>query len=128
MTLMFQKEVSQRIIATPGNKSFGRLSILAQWLCECDSVMELPPEAFSPPPKVSSSVVHFKPKIKDIDLKLFAKLEKLTAAAFGQRRKKIRSSLRNICDEQMLAAANISADLRAENLTVAQFINLARLI
>ena len=125
MTLMFQKEVAQRIAASPGNKSFGRLSILSQWLCDCVKVMDIPPGAFSPPPKVTSSVVHFRPKHQHVDSELFSKIEQLTACAFGQRRKKIRSSLKNICDEQMLQAAGIDPNLRAENLTVEQFVALA---
>lgn len=87
MTLMFQKEVAQRIAAAQGTKAYGRLSVLSQWLCSVRKLYDLPPSAFTPPPKVSSSVVHFRPRKADDDAPAFATVEKLTADAFGQRRK-----------------------------------------
>lgn len=128
MTLMFQKEVAQRIVATPGCKSYGRLSILSQWLCDCVKVMDIPPGAFSPPPKVTSSVVHFKPKQQAVDMELCSKLEQVTAAAFGQRRKKIRTSLKKLFDESTLQESGIDTNIRAENLTIEQFVQLATML
>ncbi len=127
MTLMFQKEVVQRITADISTKAYGRLSVLSQWLCNTRLSFDVPASAFSPPPKVTSSIAHFKPKNLQIDQKVnFSNLEKITAAAFGQRRKMIRSSLRdyNQCFEEL----GLNPKLRAENLTVEQFIDLARLV
>jgi 16S rRNA (adenine1518-N6/adenine1519-N6)-dimethyltransferase len=128
MTLMFQKEVALRIIATHGNKDYGRLSVLAQWLCEVRYDMELPPEAFSPPPKVSSAVITLIPRTKplvDVDIKT---LEKVMAAAFGQRRKMLRGTLKSLgCDvEKLLAAAGIDGSLRAEQVDLVTLCNLAK--
>ncbi len=125
MTLMFQKEVAERITAEPGGKTYGRLSIIAQWLCAPHAVFDLPPSAFTPPPKVTSTVVHFRPRPPAPDWPAFASVEKLTAAAFGQRRKMIRSSLKN--HAARLERLGIDQTLRAENLTVSEFIALASL-
>lgn len=124
MTLMFQKEVAQRITAKVGDKAYGRLSILAQWLCHAKIAFDLPAAAFTPPPKVTSSIVHFTPKILSGDQPSFAAVEAVTAAAFGQRRKMIRSSLRDYKDK--VAALGIDETLRAEDLSVQQFIELAK--
>lgn len=94
MTLMFQREVGQRITASPGSKSYGRLSVLCQWLCDTYSVCELPPSAFTPPPKVHSTVVGFKPLAEPRFNTTLKSLETVTAAAFGQRRKMLRQSLK----------------------------------
>lgn len=125
MTLMFQKEVAERIVAAPGSKTYGRLAILCQWLCHAQICFDLPPSAFSPPPKVSSSVVHFTPKKIGADAPDFRSVEKLTAAAFGQRRKMIRTTLKDYAEH--LEALGIDPTLRAENLSVQDFINLAKL-
>lgn len=124
MTLMFQKEVAERIVAAPGSKTFGRLAVIAQWICECRICFDLPPSAFTPPPKVSSSVVHFVPKKLAIDAPDFRSVEKVTAAAFGQRRKMIRTSLKDYAEG--LERLGIDPTLRAENLSVQDFINLAK--
>ncbi|MCE7886548.1 MAG: 16S rRNA (adenine(1518)-N(6)/adenine(1519)-N(6))-dimethyltransferase RsmA [Alphaproteobacteria bacterium PRO2] len=124
MTLMFQKEVAERITAVPGSKDYGRLSIISQWICDCRVCFDLPPSAFSPPPKVSSSVVHFTPKRLDKDAPDFRSVERVTAAAFGQRRKMIRGSLKDYAD--VIAALGLDPTLRAENLSVQDFINLAK--
>ncbi len=125
MTLMFQKEVAERITAKPGSKNYGRLSVLAQWLCTCKKLFDLPPGAFTPAPKVSSSIVQLKPRqgivFDDIP---FDVLENVTAAAFGQRRKMIRSSLKDF--ENSYTACSIDPTLRAENLTIEKFIDIAR--
>lgn len=124
MTLMFQKEVAERIVAAPGSKTFGRLAVIAQWICECRICFDLPPSAFTPPPKVSSSVVHFVPKKLPDDAPDFRSVEKVTAAAFGQRRKMIRTSLKDYAEG--LERLSIDPTLRAENLSVQDFINLAK--
>jgi len=128
LTLMFQKEVAERITATHGNKDYGRLSVLAQWLCEVRYDMELPPEAFTPPPKVTSSVVTLIPRVKPLVEVSKPALEKLVAAAFNQRRKMLRSALKSLgCDvEKLLAKAAIDPTLRAEQLNVTQLCHLAR--
>ena len=127
LTLMFQKEVAERITASHGNKDYGRLSILAQWLCECRYDMELPPEAFSPPPKVSSAVITLIPRPKPlVDVKLET-LELLTAKAFGQRRKMLRSCLKglDVPVEVLLETAGIDPTRRAEQLELSQLCHLA---
>ncbi len=123
MTLMFQKEVVQRICAAPGTKSYGRLSVLSQWLCDCRRAFDLPPSAFTPPPKVTSSIVQLTPKALPEKQPDFKSVEKLTAAAFGQRRKMIRSSLKDYLPA--LEKAGIDPTLRAEQLSISQFIALA---
>lgn len=127
LTLMFQKEVVDRLIARPNTKDYGRLSILTQWLCEAEALFDLPPTAFLPPPKVMSTVVRIVPKAQPADCRL-EMLEKVTAAAFGQRRKMLRASLKPLGGEALLEKAGITPTLRAENLTVEQFITLANLI
>ncbi len=123
MTLMFQKEVADRIVAAPGSKIYGRLSILCQWLCDARVCFDLPPSAFTPAPKVSSSIVHFIPRAREANWPEFRALEKVTAAAFGQRRKMIRTTLKDYAAK--LDELGIDPTLRAENLTVQQFIELA---
>lgn len=123
MTLMFQKEVAQRLTAAPGSKAYGRLSVMAGWLCKVEKLFDLPPAAFTPPPKVSSSVVRFIPKQLPKDAPSFEAVEKITAAAFGQRRKMLRSSLKEYRDA--LAVLGIDESLRAEDVPVADYIRLA---
>jgi 16S rRNA (adenine1518-N6/adenine1519-N6)-dimethyltransferase len=126
MTLMFQAEVANRLVATPDTKAYGRLSILAQFCCDGKQVLNLPAAAFAPPPKVDSSVVHLTPRLDrphDVDIKV---LERITAAAFGQRRKMLRSSLKPLGGETFLKRAGINPELRAENLTIRDFENLVR--
>lgn len=122
MLLMFQKEVAQRITAVSNTKSYGRLSVLSQWLTNTQIVYDLPPSAFTPPPKVKSSVVQFIPKQLS-NKPNFKTMETLTAAAFGQRRKMIRGALKNYAD--ILEKSKIDPTLRAENLSVSDFITLA---
>jgi len=128
LTLMFQKEVAQRIVSAPKRKSYGVLSILSQSICDCGIAFDLPPEVFSPPPKVTSSVVSIKRKNPEICNKGdLDKLSKITKTAFNQRRKMLRSSLKNISDnpEELCSRSGISPTLRAEDLTVKNFITLA---
>ena len=128
LTLMFQREVAMRIVAQPGSKAYGRLSILAQWRSEAKIVMDLPPQAFTPAPKVSSAVVHItkcdKPKF-DCNAKT---LERVVAAAFNQRRKMLRASLKSLASdvEDRLHAAGIQPTERAEQLSVQQFCMLSK--
>ena len=128
LTLMFQKEVAQRIVAQPGTKAYGRLAILSQWRTDARIVMELPPEAFTPAPKVRSAVVHLKaldtPRYEaDADT-----LKVVVARAFNQRRKMLRASLKGLVPdiEDRLTAAGISPTDRAENVDLERFCALAR--
>ncbi len=125
MTLMFQQEVAERICAPPGTPAYGRLSVLAQWVCDASVVLRLPPAAFVPPPKVWSAVVRLIPRPVQPDPARFAAMERLTAAAFGQRRKMLRGALRGLGGEALLARAGIAAERRAETLSVAEFEALA---
>lgn len=121
MTLMFQQEVAERICAAPDTSAYGRLSVLTRWTCEARIVMRLPPNAFTPPPKVSSAVVALTPHAVQPDTSVFAQMEALTAAAFGQRRKMLRSALRAFGGEAMLAKAGIAPERRAETLSIPEF-------
>ncbi|WP_020087681.1 16S rRNA (adenine(1518)-N(6)/adenine(1519)-N(6))-dimethyltransferase RsmA [Hyphomicrobium zavarzinii] len=127
MVLMFQKEVAERIVAEPGTKDYGRLSVISQWRSEAHIALTLKPEAFTPPPKVSSAVVVFKPRPDPQPACSVKTLGKVTAAAFGQRRKMLRASLKTLVPnpEQLLDAAGIAPDLRAERVPVRDFAKLA---
>ncbi|MCD1624612.1 MAG: 16S rRNA (adenine(1518)-N(6)/adenine(1519)-N(6))-dimethyltransferase RsmA [Paracoccaceae bacterium] len=130
LTLMFQREVAERIVAQPGSKAYGRLALLAQWRCNAQIVLNLPPEAFTPPPKVSSAVVHLTalpaPRYP-ADPKT---LERVIAMAFNQRRKMMRAACKGLVPdlEDHLIAAGIKPTDRAETLTLEQFCALARLV
>ena len=128
MTLMFQLEVAERICASPDTPAYGRLSVLVQWTCRTALLLRLPPAAFVPPPKVWSAVVGLQPLPTQPEPELFAAMERLTAAAFGQRRKMLRGSLRSLGGEALLDRAGISGERRAETLDVAEFDRLARLL
>ncbi len=123
MILMFQKEVGQRITAHVDDKAYGRLSVLAGWLCNNINVYDLPPSAFVPPPKVHSSVIRANPKKERRYNPDFNTLERITAAAFGQRRKMIRSSMKDYADK--IEALGIKETLRAENLSIKDFLKIA---
>lgn len=126
LTLMFQKEVALRLVAQPNKADYGRLSILTQWLTHAQRVFDLPPGAFNPPPKVTSSVVHLIPKqLSKEDLSLLPWLERITKAAFGQRRKMLRSSLKGLFTAEQLEALSINPERRAETLSIMDFIKLA---
>lgn len=124
MTLMFQKEVAQRICATCGDKAWGRLGVLSDWRCHVDTAFDLSPQAFWPPPKVTSSVVMAQPREKPLAVDRSALLQ-VTQAAFGQRRKMLRQSLKQLGGEALLAAASISGTRRAEELLTEEFVSLA---
>lgn len=121
MVLMFQLEVAARIVATPNTSAYGRLSVLTQWLCDIDIAMHIPANAFSPPPKVESAIVRLRPKPNQPPEQKFKAMERLTAAAFGQRRKMLRGALKSLGGEALLTRANIAPDRRAETLTIAEF-------
>lgn len=127
LTLMFQEEVAERIVAAHGSKAYGRLAVLAQWRTRPKLLFNLPARAFAPPPKVSSAVVRFEPRA-DAEPVPVAALEAVTAAAFGQRRKMLRSSLRTLWPDaaERLAAAGIDPTRRAEELPVSAFLELAK--
>ncbi len=127
LTLMFQLEVAERIAAAPDTEAYGRLAVLTQWICTTEMLMRIPPGAFTPPPKVFSAVVGLVPRADQPDLALFAAMERVTAAAFGQRRKMLRGSLKTLGGETLLARAGIAPERRAETLGVAEFETLARL-
>jgi 16S rRNA (adenine1518-N6/adenine1519-N6)-dimethyltransferase len=127
LTLMFQREVALRIAAEAGDNAFGRLSVLCGWRTEAQIMFDIPPTAFTPPPKVTSSVVHLIPKPDPLAVEL-KDLEKVTKAAFGQRRKMLRQSLKTIGGEALLARVGIDGTRRAETLSVAEFVGLARVL
>lgn len=124
MVLMFQKEVVARMVAPPGDGIYGRLSVLVQWLCEASRVFDLPPSAFTPPPKVTSSIVRLTPRDLPIDDPSLKSVETITAAAFGQRRKMLKSSLKAY--PGLLDMAGLDGTLRPEQLRVKDFIVLAK--
>lgn len=128
MTLMFQQEVAERICAAPDTEEYGRLSVLAQFCCRCNVVLRLPPEAFTPPPKVWSAVAVLQPHAEQPDAVTLAAMERVTAAAFGQRRKMLRSSLKPLGGEALLTRAGLDPTRRAETLSIAEFATLARLV
>jgi 16S rRNA (adenine1518-N6/adenine1519-N6)-dimethyltransferase len=127
MVLMFQKEVAERIVAAPGSKAYGRLSVIAQWRTTARIVLSLKPEAFTPPPKVASAVVEIVPRPRPLPECSVKTLGRVTAAAFGQRRKMLRVSLKQLVPdpEALLAAAGISPLERAEQIPVHDFARLA---
>jgi 16S rRNA (adenine1518-N6/adenine1519-N6)-dimethyltransferase len=128
LTLMFQREVGLRIGAPPGSRAYGRLSVLVQWLCEVRNLMHLPARAFTPPPQVASSLVQLIPRPAPLAPADREALERVLQAAFGQRRKMLRSSLRSLepRPEALLAAAELSPTARAEQIDVQGFCRLAR--
>ncbi|MEO1949036.1 16S rRNA (adenine(1518)-N(6)/adenine(1519)-N(6))-dimethyltransferase RsmA [Thioclava sp.] len=130
LTLMFQREVAERIVAKPGSKHYGRLAILAQWRAEAKIVMSLPPEAFTPAPKVHSAVVHLRALPEPRYPADAATLSRVVAAGFNQRRKMLRASLKGVAPdiEAKLEQAGIAPTERAERVTLEQFCRLARIV
>jgi 16S rRNA (adenine1518-N6/adenine1519-N6)-dimethyltransferase len=127
LTLMFQREVAERIVARPGSDAYGRLGVLAGWRTEARITFDVPPQAFTPPPKVTSSVVHLVPR--DVPLACdAATLGKVTQAAFGQRRKMLRQSVKSLGGEALLATVGIDPTRRAETLSIDEFVALANAI
>ena len=127
MLFMLQKEVVERMAAAPGSKQYGRLSVMTQYFCEVEPLLEIPPEAFDPPPKVDSQMVRLQPRqTTPGDHPLEAALSKLVTAAFSQRRKTLRNTLAGLCDSEAILAAGCDPKARAETLSLDQFIELAR--
>lgn len=127
LTLMFQKEVGERITAGPDDDHYGRLAVLAGWRTKAHMEFDVPPQAFSPPPKVTSTIVHLTPRENPIDCDA-KKLGRVTEAAFGQRRKMLRQSLKSLGGEALLVKAGIDPQRRAETLSVEEFCRLANLL
>lgn len=125
MLLMFQKEVADRIVAKPDSKTYGRLSVMAQWVCDVKTVKVLSPNAFTPPPKVHSAIVRFLPKVRS-DTVPFDTMEKLVAEAFNHRRKMLRQSLKPYV--HLFAEAGIDETMRAEDVPVDAYVRLAGLL
>ena len=128
MVLMFQREVAERLAAAPGSAAYGRLSVIVQWLCEVRIALHLPGRAFVPPPQVSSSVVQLTPRPRPMAPADKPVLERVLAAAFGQRRKMLRVSLKSLIANPLvlLEAAGVPPTARAEEIDVAGFCRLAR--
>ncbi|MBL6429740.1 MAG: 16S rRNA (adenine(1518)-N(6)/adenine(1519)-N(6))-dimethyltransferase RsmA [Maritimibacter sp.] len=128
LTLMFQKEVAERIVAKPKSKAYGRLAILSQWRTDARIVMELPPEAFTPPPKIRSAVVHLTALPEPRYPANAATLQRVTATAFQQRRKMLRASLKGLAPgiEALLESVDITPTARAEEIDLEHFCALAR--
>ena len=124
MGLMFQREVAERIVAQPGDDAYGRLAVMAGWRTQARIAFDVPRQAFTPPPKITSSVVHLVPRPSPlpVDLRM---LERVTQAAFGQRRKMLRQSLKVLGGEALLARTEIDPTRRAETLEIAEFVRLA---
>jgi len=125
LTLMFQREVADRLVAAPGSDAYGRLSVLVGWLCEARKVMDVPPTAFTPPPKIWSSVVRLTPRATPLAPADRPALETITEAAFSQRRKMLRQSLKRLGGDALIRAAGLDPTLRPERLTIEEFCRLA---
>ena len=128
LALMFQKEVGDRLIAPAGGKAYGRLAVMAQWMCKVSRAFDIPARAFTPPPKVDSSVILLTPRPAPLAPARWDAMERVVAAAFGQRRKMLRASLRQLPadSEALLATAGVDGSLRAEQLEIPAFAALAR--
>ena len=125
LTLMFQKEVADRIVAKEGSKNYGRLSILTNWLTKSKKLFDIPSKAFIPRPKITSSVIQLKPLHKPLYNVSFESIEKITQMAFSQRRKMIKTSLKKVNGHIILKELNISPNLRPENLSIIDFCKIA---
>jgi len=130
LVLMFQSEVAARLTAPAGTKAYGRLSVLTQWLCETEPLFHVNPKAFTPPPAVNSTVVRLIPRPRPLVPVKRETLERVTAAAFGQRRKMLRQSLRSLVNEAeaLCRAVGVDPTARAETLSVEQFCALAKVL
>lgn len=126
MTLLFQKEVAERLYASHGNKTYGRISVFSQYMCDVRRCFDIPASAFTPPPKITSTLVHLNVKQQRDPSPPIELLEEITARAFGQRRKMVRSSMKSFA--QYFDQAEIPPEFRAEDLSVEQYIKLASLV
>jgi len=127
LTLMFQREVAERIVAKPATSSYGRLGVLCGWRTNANIAFDVPPQAFTPPPKVTSTIVHLMPRSNPLACSA-DKLGLVTQAAFGQRRKMLRQSLKSLGGEALLIKAGIDSTRRAETLTIEEFAALANML
>ncbi|MCK5888942.1 MAG: 16S rRNA (adenine(1518)-N(6)/adenine(1519)-N(6))-dimethyltransferase RsmA [Methylococcales bacterium] len=128
MHFMLQKEVVDRICASPGSKKFGRLSVMMQYYCETELVFDVPPESFDPIPKVMSSIIRLTPHLTPpVDIESVEKLNKVVTTAFSQRRKTIRNSLKKLFLEEQIVSLQINPTLRAESLSLTEFAALSHL-
>ena len=126
MHFMLQKEVVDRLVAGPGGRDYGRLSVMAACFCELDWLFDVPPDAFRPPPRVMSAIVRLRPRPENqIPNALLPALDRIVRQAFGQRRKTLRNSLRTLLDESAISAAGIDPALRPERLSLEEFLRLA---
>lgn len=125
LTLMFQREVADRITAAPGDDAYGRLAVIVQATCRAQRVMDVPARAFTPPPKVESAVVRLEPRADRPSPERLDALQRITAAAFGQRRKMLRSSLKALGGEALIQAAGLDPTARAEVIPLEGFLALA---
>ena len=125
MTLMFQKEVAERISAKPGDSNFGRLSVICNWLAETHILFEVPASAFTPPPKITSAVIQLIPRQSPVYECRFSDLEKVTQIAFNQRRKMLRASFKHLGGEKMISALGIDPQIRPQELSTQAFCKLA---
>lgn len=129
MTFMVQQEVANRITADVGHKNYGRLSIMMQYYCQASYLFHVPPESFNPPPKVDSAVIHLTPhKQLDSTLKDKLLLDQIVKTAFSQRRKTIRNSLSTLVSAEQFEKSDINPKLRAENISLSQFITLTNTV
>lgn len=129
MHFMLQKEVVDRIVASPGNKHYGRLSVMIQAFCHAQALFEVPPYAFQPAPKVVSAILRLQPSPQfEEQIKDFSLFEKLVRQAFSQRRKTLKNTLKNICSVAQIEQAGLSTTQRAEELSVSDFVNLYKTI
>jgi 16S rRNA (adenine1518-N6/adenine1519-N6)-dimethyltransferase len=130
LVLMFQKEVAARLTARPRDKDYGRLSVLTRWLCESRPLFDVPPRAFTPPPRVTSSVIALIPRARPLAAARREALERVTAAAFGQRRKMLRQSLKSLGGDtaRLIEMAGVRETARAEELSIEDFCALARIL
>jgi 16S rRNA (adenine1518-N6/adenine1519-N6)-dimethyltransferase len=126
MHFMLQKEVVDRLCADPGNKKYGRLTVMMQYYCEAEILFDVPPESFDPIPKVNSAIVKLIPhQSPPVTIESIEKLNKVVITAFSQRRKTIRNSLKTLLTEQQISALEINPELRAEAITLAEFAKLS---
>jgi 16S rRNA (adenine1518-N6/adenine1519-N6)-dimethyltransferase len=125
MHFMLQKEVVDRIVSSPGNKHYGRLSVMLQTFCTTQALFEVPPYAFEPAPKVDSAILRLQPKpVLDEQISNFSDYEKLIRQAFSQRRKTLKNTLKNFCSVEQIENAGLSPSQRAEQLSISDFIKL----
>ena len=125
MHFMLQKEVVDRIVATPGIKNYGRLSVMLQTYCTTQALFEVPPSAFEPAPKVNSAILLLQPNLQfDEQIDNFSQYEKLVRQAFSQRRKTLKNTLKNICSAEQIEQAGLSPTQRAEELSISDFVHL----